>query len=466
MKNIFSSVEVLSQSEIEMIHENALRVLREVGIKVPNAEILDVCQGAGAVVDKASEVVKIPSHLISNILQRIKNYHTEKANTLARLDGNICTEVFVVDYKTKTRRYGTSNDILKGLALTEHLQSFSKANAVVVPNDVPSSIADVEAHRMIFTYSSKPGNTFVLSPGSAKYILEMSKIMGLKQYYLLETISPLQFRKESLEMVMVYVKAGQGLVLGPMVMGGATGPVTLAGTMVLETAEILGSIFLMNILNDEFGTYGAPVHTIDLSTSLCTFGAPNQALLGIATAQMGKFYGLQATGNVGLTDAIMPDFQAGFEKGITAVIGQLAGTSGIGSMGISGADQGFSFEQLVLDNEWIDYYNYITRGFEVNEETIGFDAIKNVGIGGNFIAEEHTVVHMDKNNWLSGIFSREAWETWLQKGAKDSLDIAHEFVEDVTSGYMNRMPVINAGDLDLINRISEEAKEELVNFKK
>jgi len=90
---------------------------------------------------------------------------------------------------------------------------------------------------------------------------------------------------------------------------------------------------------------------MDMRHSLCSFGSPNQVLLGLASIQLGHHYGFDVTVNSALTDACLPDFQGGFEKGTSAIVALLAGADGIGAQGIVGADQGTSFEQLVIDNE-------------------------------------------------------------------------------------------------------------------
>lgn len=142
---------------------------------------------------------------------------------------------------------------------------------------------------------------------------------------------------------------------------------------------------------------------------MCSFGSPNQALFGIATAQLAAFYGLTCGSNSGLTDALFPDFQAGFEKSMSAVCSVLAGSDAIGGQGIVGADQGFSFAQLVLDDAWLDALNYTLQGFAVDEDTLGFDTLEEVGIGGNFLSEWHTVEYMRTSWWKNDVFPRQTF---------------------------------------------------------
>jgi trimethylamine--corrinoid protein Co-methyltransferase len=248
-----------------------------------------------------------------------------------------------------------------------------------------------------------------------------------------------------------------------MVMAGATGPVTLAGTVTLHNAELLASLFLVFVLTQGYrhSIYNSGPHSVDPRTMICSFGSPNQALLGICMAQLGGFYGLGRVANVGLTDALLPDFQAGFEKAASGVFGLLAGIEAFGCQGLVGADQGFSFEQLVLDNEWMEFCNYVLEGIEVTEATIAEDLIETVGVGGNFLAEEHTARYLRNSSFQSKIFNRQGWEAWRSLGAKDSLQKAHDFVEAEVGDYRSLEPVCTPEQQAELNHIADHAKREL-----
>lgn len=463
MKAIRSNVEVLTQQEIEEMHQASLRILEKVGFKVPNDECLNICKEFGAIVDFEKKIIRIPQNIMEDILNKLRASNLgRQSDKLEKVYGNISTQVFVIDYMTKTRRYGLLDDVLKGIALVEHLDNIPSCSAVTIPSDVPSGMTDVVSYQMIYSYSKKDGGTYILTPTSAKYIIKMAEVMGRGIGYFLEIVSPLQFREESLEMALLFVKQGKPVGLGPMVIGGATGPVTIAGTVTLQNVEILASIFVIYALTSNFCGYGSFNHTMDLKTMLCSFGSPNQALLGIAAAQMAKYYGITAMSNSGLSDALMPDFQCGFEKALTASFSCLAGCIGIGAQGIVGADQGFSFEQLVIDNEWLDAFNYLIQGFEVNQDTIADDIIENVGIAGNFIAEEHTALYMRDSYWPSKLFNRDSYDSWASGNKKELLEKAHNFVEEKTKDYKSMQPVIDQRKFDDLKYIVKCAEEEIL----
>ncbi len=476
-----AKVEVLSQEEIFRVHEASLRILAKTGFRVPHEECLRRCESLGATVDQNTQVVRVPVPVMEDLIASIRRKNaTEKQIKLQKMKaeglvqdgevkrdklyGHISTQVFIVDYASGKRRYGLADDVMKGIKLVQGLINIPFCNAVTIPSDVHPKFTDVVSHQLIYKYSKKPGGTYILTPKSAKWIIEMSRLMGTSTGYGLETVSPLQFRKESLDMAMVFADTEMGYWIGPMTMAGATSPVTLAGTLTVENAEILASIFLVKALSGDKASYGygSPNHVMDLRTMLCSFGAPSQALFGIAAGQMAKYYGLDASSNSGLTDALYPDFQAGFEKALNAVFSLLGGTMGIGCQGIVGADMGISLEQLVMDNEWMGAYNHVMDGFSADVETIAEDLIQELGIGGNYMAEEHTVEYMKESQWRTTLFNRNAWENETAGGGAPLLQKSSQRVEALTAGYKNMEPVRDAEICKELDALVKYARKDIV----
>lgn len=469
MKYFSSMIDVMSADEVQLVHNASLRILEKTGLKVPNREVLTLCREIGGIVDYDKEVVKIPGAVMENLLEKIKkeSFYDYSAQPRNKLCASISTQVFYYDYATKSRRYGLCDDILKGIKLIETLDNFVGTSAVVVPSDVPAGISDVTGFYLVYAYAKKEGGTFILSPLSAKYIVEMSRLMGRGCGYFLETVSPLQYRKESLEMALVMTKLGCGISVGPMVIGGAIGPMTIAGNCALQNAEILGSMFVGNALTGQTGYgYGSFNHTMDMKTMECSFGSPNQALLGMAAGQMGRYYGLWSVSNNGLTDSLLPDYQCGIEKAANGIFGMLGGCCGMGGQGIVSNDQGISLEQLVLDNEFISMYNYIMTGFDVNKETLALEVIEEVGIGGDFVSEEHTVSHLHDSYFPSNLLNRLPYDSWFTAGGKSIFDRAHEYVNAKTEGYKHMEPVVSAGVFEELSRIKNEAEKEYLSMVK
>ncbi len=455
MKNIKANIDVLSQTEKQLIHDKSLIILEQIGVKAPNDEFLDLMEEQGAVVDRQTQVVRFPHRLMEDLLKQ-HMLHAPLERELSKLRGNVSTQVFMVDYRTKTRRYGLMDDVMKGIALLDRLDNFHYADAVVIPSDVPNHVTDIRSYQQIFTYSKKHGGSYILSPITAAYICDMAKAMGRTLSYGFQTVSPLQFTRDSLKIAMVFKNKGMPSGAGPFVLSMASGPVTIAGSLLLQNAEQLACMFCTKALGGSPHGYSTTIHPLDLSTLLCSFGSPNLAVSSMAGCSMAKFYGLNPGGNTGLTDAIVPDFQCGFEKALTAAFAAFSGNGGIGCQGIVGADQGISLEQLVLDNEWIYAFNYAVTGIEVTEETLAEALIHEIGIGGSFIQEEHTVRHMRESYWTSELFNRQSWDAIAGRDKSELLDKAYGMVELYTHGYKNMEPVLAPSLQEEIERIAIE----------
>lgn len=476
MKKIDSKIEVLSQDEIEQIHQSTLDVLETVGVRLPQDSVLDMLEKRGATVDRQTNIAKLPKPLVEQALRETRP--TQKGNTLPPYHGlnykvGPGNQANIVDYKATSRRQGTTEDVIKGLVIINELPFVGRAMPLVTPADVPGYMGDLYGYYLCTLYSKKPYGVYICSPESAKQIIRMWEIVrdepsrsgfGPHVGYLLEPNGSLSFDRFSMEMAMIFAEAGHNIHVAPMAMTGLDAPVTIAGTMLMQNAYNLAGIVFTWLIKGT-GDWSGSAHSVDMRSMLCSFGSPNQVLIGLAAIQLGGYYGYEVGVNSGLTDACVPDFQSGFEKGMTGMVALLAGAAGIGAQGIVGADQGTSFEQLVIDNEWASAYNHIFElGVEVNEDTLGVDTIKKVGVGGSYIAEEHTVKHARSTYWKADLFNQASWEAWNAKGAKDVHEMAHEKVEKILAKHYPPDVLIRPEAVEKIDRIIQDAKNHPERF--
>ena len=341
MKQIISKIEILSQDEIKQIHEATLEVLATTGCRLPHPKILDMLEARGARVDRDTSIARLPRSLVETALRETRPTLEENTPHPFRRwpyrahPGN---EATIIDYQAASRRQGTTEDVIKGIVLCNELPYVAGVMPLVTPSDVPAYMGDLYGYSLCTLYSKKPYGVYILSPESARQIIHIWECVrnepsrtGFPPYvgYLLEPNGCLSFDRLSLEMAMIFAEAGHGISVGPMAMAGLDAPVTLAGTMVMQNAYNLAGIVFTWLLGKGCGWSGS-AHTVDMRSMLCSFGSPNQVLIGLAALQLGRYYGYEAFVNSGLTDACAPDFQSGFEKGMTGMVALLAGASGIG----------------------------------------------------------------------------------------------------------------------------------------
>ena len=202
-----------------------------------------------------------------------------------------------------------------------------------------------------------------------------------------------------------------------------SGPVTLAGTMAIENAEILAGVCITQLIRPGMPVcYGGIPHAFDMRTTQMIFCGPEQALMATALTQLGKHYGLPVYINVGLTDSKCVDAQAGIEAGITLACGALAGADIFGHMGICGVDQASSLDILTMQHEIMGFVERLARGVEINDETLALDVITEVGAGGTFMDQEHTARHMRDDVWYPKLLDRQFWGAWVESGKTTMAD--------------------------------------------
>jgi trimethylamine--corrinoid protein Co-methyltransferase len=225
---------------------------------------------------------------------------------------------------------------------------------------------------------------------------------ALKERPLISVIScplaPLSFETGAIEAQVEFAKAGIPICSMSMSLGGLSAPVTVAGMMMNANAENLASLVIT-----QAAAPGAPhIYTsesapMDMLSGNINYGAPEKALVGFGLGQMARHYNLPClVADTGFGD----DIKGGLEDVqfiANQFIGLAACTDIITGMGCIDDAKGISFEQLVIDSYMWDFFRDFMKEVEISEEMIGFDAIKAVGHGGDFLSSDHTLKYLRSN---------------------------------------------------------------------
>ncbi|MGD2176608.1 MAG: trimethylamine methyltransferase family protein [Anaerolineae bacterium] len=460
---------LLSPHEVEAIHDASLAILRDVGVHLPNEEVLDALIEAGAEVDRDARTAHMPQRLVMEAIEkagrRLTLHGRDAAQTARFGHGDFVLvsspgQFAWVDEDGVERREPTQEDARAGIRVGDVLEQIDIVGAMGMALDVPAEYRDVWMAAELVKGTTKPTHVWVANGGTLRYILEIYEaVMGGREAHreqpmiaaFVEPISPLRFPETGLDILITCARRGLPVGFGPMVQAGATGPATLAGTLALENAEILAGIVVAQTLGPGVPVcYGGIPHIMDMRTSQISFGSPEQGVMAVAMTQVARHYGLPVYVNVGLSDSKRVDAQSGLERGMTLLMGALAGADTFGHMGILGADQAGSLQQLIVDDRMAAYVKRVLRGLSVDEETLALDVIKKVGIGGNFLGEAHTHRHFRRELWFPIAFDRRRWEDWWTDGALSMADWALERKTEILADH-HRPPL----EAELVREIEE-----------
>ncbi len=447
-------VEVLSPEDVAAIHEASLEMLARIGVHLPHEETLRRFADRGADVSFGTQRVRIPAELVQECLgsagKSFTLYGRDRSKTAGfgvggRNYNSIAGEAHWLDEETLQRRFARLADVQTACILGEALPRLNIVGAMTTPHDVPDAVQDVFVLREMIKHTSKPVTFWFNTRRSAKYVAEMLVAAAGSEeeaarrpltFDLLEPISPLRFAFNGVDLLYETARFPLPVAVGPMVQAGLSGPATLAGTIAQENAEILAGICVVQLIRE--GTpvcYGGIAHIFDMRTTQLVFAGPEQALMAVAFTQLGKHYGLPVYINVGLTDAKVPDAQAGMEAGITLALGAAAGADIFGHLGICGVDQASSPSMLVMQHELIGYVERLMQGIGVSPQELALDVVEQVSGGdGSFLAEEHTVRHFRREFWFPELLDRDFFEAWAGAGRKDMAARCRERVQRILAG--------------------------------
>jgi trimethylamine--corrinoid protein Co-methyltransferase len=448
-------VEVLSEKEIEAIHAGTMQILRDTGVMVHHDEALELLRQAGAEVQPGKKIARLGERLIMESIEQVgKKYilygrNPERTARFGYGDFVLMSspgQYSWIDTDSDQRRPATISDMNEAIKLGDALGNITIVGSMAQPQEISESYRDVYLTGELIKGTDKPTRCWVKDKKTAKYILEIYRAVAGSDKALrdrpmveafLEPISPLRLPKDGLDIVRELARAGQPVSIGPMAMTSGTAPATLAATLAQENAEILAGIVITHLFAPGTPiTYGGIPHIMDPRTSICSFGSPEQSLMAVAMVQMARYYGFPVYVNVCLTDAKVPDVQAGAEKGTSLLLAALAGADTFGHCGICGTDHAGSLVWLALDNEIMEYVKRIARGFEVDAGTIAAEIVNKIGPGGNFLAEEHTVRHFRKELWMAGpAWTRQSWDGWANSGKLSMADRLKNQVKEILSSH-------------------------------
>jgi trimethylamine--corrinoid protein Co-methyltransferase len=231
------------------------------------------------------------------------------------------------------------------------------------------------------------------------------------------SVSPLVYDGGPLAAAVEFAKADvpSGFMVMPIL--GATAPITRAGTMVVNNAEVIGGVIAHQLLAPGARTfYASAVTTMDLWSGAANCGGPEDLVFQMANAQLARAYGLKSMVGTFATGAKTSDWQGGAENGLSGFASWIAGVDMASGAGLLYAARVFSAAQLVLDAELWDLICSTSEGIRSwDAESLAVDVIDAVKPGGHFLDQEHTLTHM-REVWMSKVFHRANWEDWEANG--------------------------------------------------
>ncbi len=447
------SFEYFSTAELEKIHEATLIVMETTGLNFYYEPARKLFARAGCKID--GQRVFFPKKLVEEQIEKAPSLFTlfarnpEKNVTIGGDNTTFvpCYGAPFVNDMDNGRRKGTLEDFNNFAKLAYESPFMDITGGMMTePNDIPVDNRNAERIYSSMVLSDKPFMGAGTGASDARQTIEMASIIfgGRKEMEekppfisILGSLTPLGYDDKMCEGIMEYARAGMPQLISALAIAGATSPVTMEGTLVVQNAEVLAGITLTQLVREGAPiVYGGSSSATAMRYGTLSIGAPEMAINTAATAQMGRFYNLPVRGGGALTDSKVMDSQAAYESMMSMMMATVSGINFV--LHSAGILEGYitaSYEKFIIDNEICGMCKRIKNGEDITAEKLALEAIKEVGPGGEYLTHMHTFKHFKQSLYTPQMEERDNFISWESKGGLTMEQRANAKYKEILKNY-------------------------------
>ncbi|NEY90473.1 trimethylamine methyltransferase family protein [Tabrizicola oligotrophica] len=457
----YEPIRVLSDDQVEAIHNAALRVLAEQGMRVLNGRALALYRSAGARVE--GNMVFLDPAMVQERLATLPARFTIAARNRGkdlRFGGNdmvfssVGGPAYVMDLD-RGRRDGTLADMQDFLRLCQSLNVIQQeSGGPLEPMDLPASTRHLDLYLSQITLLDKSWNLNALGTERTMDGLQMAALsMGWSlddlarqpmMMGVINTNSPRQLDDPMSQGLIALAEHGQVAIVTPFTLAGAMAPVSLAGALVLQHAEAMFGLVLTQIVRPGVpAMYGGFTSNVDMKTGAPAFGTPEYAKAAQASGQLARRIGAPfRSSNTTAANAL--DAQAAYESQMS-LWGCLMGGAHlvIHAAGWMHGGLTASFEKLILDAEMLGMMQAYFTPMRVDGEALSLEAIAEAGVGGHFFGTAQTMAQYETAFHAPMLSNWDSYPNWQLRGSEEAPVRANRIWKDLLAGY--EAPALDAG---------------------
>ncbi len=478
LRNPFPTMSVFSDDEIANMHQTALRILQELGVKVLLPEARKIFAKGGARVDEDSQMVYIGRDMVEAAVASAPKSINCMAGARTR---DIKMELGCLSFQPgagcphatdleRGRRPGTGRDFRELTQITHHFDVFQMVSPLVEPQDIPTHVRHYFTTEAQLTLTDK--FPFIFSRGTPQVMdsFEMLKdFRGLADadfeanphcYTIINTNSPRTLDIPMAQGLIDFARHGQMPIVTPFTLMGAMAPITVAGAITLSHAEVLASITLNQLVRAGAPIcYGTFTSNVDMKSGAPALGTPTHFQASLAAGQLARFLGLPWRSAAG-SAANLNDVQAANENQLGLWGCLLAGASIIiHSAGWLEGGLSLSYEKLITDVEVLNMIAELCAGKSAQQDEIGFEtAISEVDPSGHFFATTQTMERYNTEFYEPVVHDYANFGTWTERGAKDASTRATAVWKDILAA--DKRPDLDGARVEALRAFIEKRTAE------
>ncbi len=467
----------LSFEEQQIIHDDSLKILKDVGVLFHSDRALSILAKNGACVDRDGKIARIPEEMVEQALKTAPKSFTLGArvpeNDFAlpsAYSGYVLDNggIFTRDFRTGERRKANFQDHMEFLKVFDEMKMAKVVWGTSV-HEFPIHSSGLRTDLTAFIYSSLHIQDELGGPEEVPYLIEgLEAILGSadavkerKIYSVVYcTLAPLVHESQMCDAYLDLIRYHQPICLFPMPCAGSTGPASLRSNISLGNAEALSSLVLFQMAEPGCPIiFGDASGSTDFTSGNFLEGSPEMVLQTAARGEMARFYELPNEQAGCLTEAKEHGPQAILEKVVTTLPLAMSGADLIQGPGALETSNMMTLEQIVVDDEIACFCKRIRDGIDTCADKNYFEDIREVKPGGHFLMQSNTLSACRGSEFMMpALCDRSTYEQWIDLGRPDIYGRAKERVEEIlASPQKTPLPDDVIGKLeDIMRRVDEE----------
>ena len=440
----------LTQEQCQQLHNASLEILERTGARLFNDEAFALVSKAGAKVVEGN-LVRFPARLVEQALSTVPKsvtLHDRNGRPVMPLErnnsffgpGSDCLNI--VDHRTGERRKPVLQDVAEAVRVCDGLSEMSFVMSMFLPSDVRQDIADRYQMEVMLNNTTKPIVLVTYETSGCVDAIEMAEAVAggadalqAKPFVAcyINVTTGLLHNADALEKLLFLAEKGLPALYIPVVSGGTTGPITMAGGLALSNAGVLVGLVISQLKRE-----GTPVivpgfggDALDMRTMVDPYCGPDPR--GMAQA-LAHFYHLPMFSLGGASESKLVDQQAGVEAALDMLVAAMSGGHIVHDCGYLESGLSGSLAQLAICNEVVGWIRHACQPVEISAETLALDLIDQVGPDGQFLKLPHTRRHL-RERWYPALIDRDTYSGWLAKGGKTLAERAAEQVSQILATH-------------------------------
>jgi trimethylamine--corrinoid protein Co-methyltransferase len=449
------TIRILEEAHFELVLEEALRLLSEVGVRIAGEPMRERLFDAGFVVDEATGRILFPADAVRAAVATVPS-----SFMLYDRDGQPDAEfgvgishfapgssgLNIIDHRTGRHREAATPDFIDYVKVGHQLRHVRTLATAFSSHEIEPLVSDAWRLYLLLRYSTKPVITGAFSEHG---VARLAQLMGLYRrdaadlagrplaICTVTAAGQFSYNEDSTQNLIDYVEAGIPVEVVPITLMALNAPVSLLGALAFHTAEVLAGVTMVQLVKPGAPTlFGGSAAAFHMQNTTSPMTAIEALRLTNASSLMGAYLGMPTQAYTGFGEGKVLDAQAGAETAMGALLAVESGLDSVSGVGMLDYLLTFSIPKLVVDDAIVGQVLHFGRDVQVLDDIPTTEIVREMLEEGHALMAEHTMAHWPAELHLPGpVWDRDAYDAWSAKGELDIVSRATAEVDRLLESY-------------------------------